>query len=243
MARAWNRYRLLAARLSIDQQHHAVRTPFIFVGNNEYAVEGFQLGARTALDRGRLSIFIAPEIGRFEILMLPLRGLAKRLTPDSKFECYIAEQATIELSRHRASVALDGEVTVMQSPLQYRVRRRRPASHRAGPVIFLRLPGMRTIVHLSDIHFGRIEPALVDQLSLAVARLAPDLLAVSGDLTQRAKRSEFTAARTLPGRAAVSAAGRARESRRAALQRLHPLRHAARALQARHHPRPVAGVP
>jgi 3',5'-cyclic AMP phosphodiesterase CpdA len=54
---------------------------------------------------------------------------------------------------------------------------------------------MRTIVHLSDIHFGRIEPALVDQLSLAVARLAPDLLAVSGDLTQRAKRSEFRAAR------------------------------------------------
>jgi len=54
---------------------------------------------------------------------------------------------------------------------------------------------MRTIVHLSDIHFGRIEPALVDQLSVAVTRLSPDLLAVSGDLTQRAKRSEFTAAR------------------------------------------------
>jgi diacylglycerol kinase family enzyme len=124
MARAWNRYRLLAARLSIDQQHHAVRTPFIFVGNNEYAVEGFQLGARTVLDGGRLSIFIAPEIGRFEILLLPLRGLAKRLTSDPKFECHIAEQATIELSRHRANVALDGEVTVMQLPLQYRVRRR-----------------------------------------------------------------------------------------------------------------------
>ncbi len=124
MARAWNRYRLLAARLSIDQEHHAVRTPFIFVGNNQYAVEGFQLGARTALDGGTLSIFIAPEIGRFEILTLPLRGLAKRLTPDAKFESYIAEQATIELSRHRANVALDGEVTVMQLPLQYRVRRR-----------------------------------------------------------------------------------------------------------------------
>jgi 3',5'-cyclic AMP phosphodiesterase CpdA len=54
---------------------------------------------------------------------------------------------------------------------------------------------MRTIVHLSDVHFGRIEPALVDQLSAAIARLSPDLLAVSGDLTQRARRSEFAAAR------------------------------------------------
>jgi 3',5'-cyclic AMP phosphodiesterase CpdA len=55
---------------------------------------------------------------------------------------------------------------------------------------------MRTIVHLSDIHFGRIEPDLVHRLSAAIVRIAPDLLAVSGDLTQRAKRSEFTAART-----------------------------------------------
>jgi 3',5'-cyclic AMP phosphodiesterase CpdA len=54
---------------------------------------------------------------------------------------------------------------------------------------------MRTIVHLSDIHFGRIDPALVDRLSGAIARISPDLLAVSGDLTQRAKRSEFAAAR------------------------------------------------
>jgi 3',5'-cyclic AMP phosphodiesterase CpdA len=55
---------------------------------------------------------------------------------------------------------------------------------------------MRTIVHLSDIHFGRIEPALVDRLSAAIIRISPHLLAVSGDLTQRAKRSEFAAART-----------------------------------------------
>jgi 3',5'-cyclic AMP phosphodiesterase CpdA len=54
---------------------------------------------------------------------------------------------------------------------------------------------MRTIVHLSDVHFGRIEPALVGKLSAAITRLSPDLLAVSGDLTQRARRSEFAAAR------------------------------------------------
>jgi len=55
---------------------------------------------------------------------------------------------------------------------------------------------MRTIVHLSDIHFGRIDPALVDRLSSAITQISPDLLAVSGDLTQRARRSEFAAART-----------------------------------------------
>ena len=54
---------------------------------------------------------------------------------------------------------------------------------------------MPVIVHLSDIHFGRLNPATVQPLSAAIARLAPDLLAVSGDLTQRARPAEFTAAR------------------------------------------------
>jgi diacylglycerol kinase family enzyme len=123
MVRTWRRYRILAARLSLDGQLHVVRAPFIFVGNNEYQVEGFELGARAALDRGRLSIFVAPEVGRFEILMLPLRALANRLTTDPKFERFLAEEVTIELSRHRVSVAFDGEVAVMRPPLNFRVRR------------------------------------------------------------------------------------------------------------------------
>jgi 3',5'-cyclic AMP phosphodiesterase CpdA len=53
---------------------------------------------------------------------------------------------------------------------------------------------MRTIIHVSDIHFGRIDPATVQPLREAIARAAPDLLAVSGDLTQRARRHEFAAA-------------------------------------------------
>jgi 3',5'-cyclic AMP phosphodiesterase CpdA len=54
---------------------------------------------------------------------------------------------------------------------------------------------MRVIVHLSDIHFGRIDPSTVPPLAGAITRIAPDLLAVSGDLTQRARRSEFADAR------------------------------------------------
>jgi 3',5'-cyclic AMP phosphodiesterase CpdA len=54
---------------------------------------------------------------------------------------------------------------------------------------------MRTVVHLSDIHFGRLDPATVPPLHGAITRLRPDLLAVSGDLTQRARRGEFAAAK------------------------------------------------
>ena len=54
---------------------------------------------------------------------------------------------------------------------------------------------MRTIVHLSDLHFGALDDAVVEPLLRAVRDAAPDLVAVSGDLTQRARRGQFTQAR------------------------------------------------
>lgn len=61
---------------------------------------------------------------------------------------------------------------------------------------------MRTLVHLSDLHFGRVDPALLDPLRDLVHRIAPTAVVVSGDLTQRAKSEEFEQARawldTLP---------------------------------------------
>lgn len=54
---------------------------------------------------------------------------------------------------------------------------------------------MRRLVHLSDLHFGRDRPELAEPLIAAVNALAPDLVAISGDLTQRARLSQFRAAR------------------------------------------------
>ena len=61
---------------------------------------------------------------------------------------------------------------------------------------------MRTILHLSDIHFGRVNDQVVAPLVEAILELNPDLVAVSGDLTQRARSHQFKEARaflnTLP---------------------------------------------
>jgi len=66
---------------------------------------------------------------------------------------------------------------------------------------------MRTLVHLSDLHFGRIDPPVLSGLRTKIETMQPDLLVVSGDLTQRARRSQFEQARTflesLPGRKIV----------------------------------------
>jgi 3',5'-cyclic AMP phosphodiesterase CpdA len=53
----------------------------------------------------------------------------------------------------------------------------------------------RVIAHLSDLHFGRVDQAVVEPILDAVRSLKPDLVAISGDLTQRARRQEFEDAR------------------------------------------------
>ena len=61
---------------------------------------------------------------------------------------------------------------------------------------------MRTIVHLSDLHFGKVDAELLEPLRRCVEAIAPHLVVVSGDLTQRAKAAQFREAKafldTLP---------------------------------------------
>lgn len=54
---------------------------------------------------------------------------------------------------------------------------------------------MRVIAHISDLHFGAQDPGTAEILLEDLAAAAPDVIAVSGDLTQRAQPAEFAAAR------------------------------------------------
>lgn len=59
---------------------------------------------------------------------------------------------------------------------------------------------MRRILHLSDLHFGRIQPGTCEALEQAIARLQPGITVVSGDLTQRARAAQFRPAAQLLAR-------------------------------------------
>lgn len=58
------------------------------------------------------------------------------------------------------------------------------------------------LLHLSDLHFGRHDDAVVATLAAEIAGQSPDLIVISGDFTQIGSRREFARARdfldTLP---------------------------------------------
>jgi 3',5'-cyclic AMP phosphodiesterase CpdA len=61
---------------------------------------------------------------------------------------------------------------------------------------------MKCIAHISDLHFGTEDPSIAEALRKNLVSQDPSLVVVSGDLTQRARRRQFCAARayldTLP---------------------------------------------
>ena len=114
----------LTLRLSLDDEQHQLTTSFVFIGNNEYVMEGFNIGARTRLDSGRLSVYLTRRRSRARVLMLGLRALIGRLYQAKDFEATTAQTLVVETRRRRLHVATDGEVTIMQPPLEYLIRPR-----------------------------------------------------------------------------------------------------------------------
>ena len=122
---ALRRFPFLGVRLSVDGKQGVRRTPFVFIGNNVYLMQGFAIGARDRLDAGCLSLYVTQRAGRLRLLLLVLRALFGKLEQARDFDAIPAVGIDIESRRRRLRVATDGEITVMTPPLRYRVR---PAS-------------------------------------------------------------------------------------------------------------------
>lgn len=119
---ALRRYPFLNARLTIEGVEHTRRAPFIFIGNNEYSMEGFNIGTRAHLNAGVLSLYMAHRTGRLGLLRLAFSSLFGRLRQARDFDALTTREIRIDTHRKRLPVSTDGEVTVMEMPLHYRIR-------------------------------------------------------------------------------------------------------------------------
>ena len=118
---ALRRYPFLDLTISLGGKVFKRRTPFIFIGNNAYLMEGFNIGERERLDGANLSLYVVQRTGRMGLLALALRALFGRLRQAKDFDMLLAREIVID-TRHRAiRVSTDGEVSRMSPPLRYRI--------------------------------------------------------------------------------------------------------------------------
>jgi diacylglycerol kinase family enzyme len=120
--RILRQYRGVRVRLEVGTLTKTAVTPFLFVGNNEYQVEGIRLGSRARLDGGRLYAYLAPRLRGSDLPKLLALALAGRAMNNQGLESFATVDLEVETPAMRTvRVALDGEVTFITAPLRYRI--------------------------------------------------------------------------------------------------------------------------
>src|SRR5688572_19480431 len=114
-----HRYPLLTVRLSTEGRELRRRTPMVFVGNNEYELQGLDMGSRRFLNGGKLFLYVTREMSRWRLLKIGLAALFGRLSDTRDFDAMSVREVSVQARRRRLRVALDGEVVVMRLPLRY----------------------------------------------------------------------------------------------------------------------------
>ncbi len=98
------------------------RTPLVFIGNNEYMIEGPQAGRRNGMQDGKLAIYVTRRHGRRGLVALGLRSMFGSLRDALDLEAFTTTDMTIASRRRHLAVATDGEVSIMETPLRYENR-------------------------------------------------------------------------------------------------------------------------
>jgi diacylglycerol kinase family enzyme len=113
-----------ALHVELNEDHDCRRSydaPFVFVGNNRYALTGLEIDTRAVLDGGKLWVCAAPYASRFRLLALAV-GALLGLVRDVDLAALETNQISVHMRRRPVQVVTDGEVNVMQMPPRYRIR-------------------------------------------------------------------------------------------------------------------------
>jgi len=110
----------LRLKIQADGIRMARTTPFLFVGNNVYALQGKSLGRRASLEEGVLGVCTARHVGLAGLIRFAVGALLGTLRKDRDFIALSARKLTVYRKRH-CHVSVDGEVLRMRTPLEYSI--------------------------------------------------------------------------------------------------------------------------
>jgi diacylglycerol kinase family enzyme len=116
--------RPVARRLTIEAADFVTpyRTPFAFIGNNVYDMTLPGLGRRATLSGGELCLFVAKPRGPLGLVGMLVRAALGRLDQAGDFERHRVQTVTIHSKHRRLTIALDGELCRLRTPLRYHAR-------------------------------------------------------------------------------------------------------------------------
>jgi len=108
-------------RMTVEVNNELVKTPFVFVGNNDYKIEQQLVGGRSKLNGNVLSSYAILSKNRLGLILLLLKHLTGMMRQPQDVRIWKMNRMTIRPKMHRIAVSLDGERVVLETPLSYSV--------------------------------------------------------------------------------------------------------------------------
>jgi len=119
-AQALWRYRSYEVSVEGEQ----FKTPFIFVGNNDYHLGEPDKDGRREIDKGVLSVYAITSASRWKLIKILAHVLIGRLHSVDEIKSWKTTKVTIHAKRSEIKVSRDGELERMSTPLTYRINHR-----------------------------------------------------------------------------------------------------------------------
>ncbi len=117
------RIRQMKLVIEQDRQRTTYRTPFVFVGNNEYTGAIMADSKRASLSDGLLWFCTARAHGRWALVRMAWQLGAGGIDRIEDLDAQRLEAVTVHTRRPQAVVAIDGENRRLDTPLRFRIRR------------------------------------------------------------------------------------------------------------------------
>lgn len=115
--RVFARYR----RYKVVVDGKTFKTPFVFVGNNDYGLENQLIGDRKRLDEGILSVYAVSSAKRRDFLKVLGYIIIGRRPSKRHMKLWKTKSITIQARRAKLRVSRDGEHEIMSTPLEYKI--------------------------------------------------------------------------------------------------------------------------
>lgn len=105
----------------VDINGERFKTPFVFIGNNDYKLENRFIGSRKTLDAGILSVYSVAASSRWSLFVILLRAIIGKVKAIDEVKIWKTDTTTIRTSQKFVRISRDGEHERVETPLVYRI--------------------------------------------------------------------------------------------------------------------------
>ena len=106
----------------VEGKQKRFSTPLIFAASNRHQIEEFGMPGAPCIDQQKLAFYVLPPVGRLGLFRLGWRMIRRKLTPAKDFQLLCSDEAHVHTRRRSITVAYDGELERMNTPLTFRLK-------------------------------------------------------------------------------------------------------------------------